>query len=128
MGESETGYINLIRATSLRRLHGFYAYGWGDNELLISSVTTGQGEGLFELSSRDIILFKRHPEAISARNLLRCRVTDIFESGPRMGVEMDCGGERLIAEVVEKAVNELDITTGQEIFAAIKASAFRRLA
>jgi len=127
MGENEIGYINLIRVIGSRRLNGLYAYKWGKQELLISSGNE-QEEGLFELSSREIILFKRHPEAISARNLLQCRVTDIFESGRRIGVEMDCGGERLIAEVVKEAASELSITKGGEIYAAIKASVFRRLA
>jgi molybdate transport system ATP-binding protein len=127
MGENEIGYINLIRVIGSRRLNGLYAYKWGKQELLISS-GNDQEEGLFELSSREIILFKRHPEAISARNLLQCRVTDIFESGRRIGVEMDCCGERLIAEVVREAASELSITKGGEIYAAIKASAFRRLA
>jgi molybdate transport system ATP-binding protein len=126
MGENDTGYINLIRVMKPRRLDGLCAYKWGEQELLISSGNE-QEEGLFELSSREIILFKRHPEAISARNLLKCRVIDIFETGRRMGVEMICGGERLIAEVVKEAANELSIKKGGEIYAAIKASAFRRL-
>ena len=84
-------------------------------------------EALFELSSTDIILFKRHPEAISARNLLKCRVTDIFETGFRLGVELECGGERLIAEIVRQAAEDLEIIKGNEIYAAIKATAFKRL-
>lgn len=63
-------------------------------------LTTGgddAGEGLCELSSRDIILCKRHPEAVSARNLLPCTVTETFSSGNMVGVELDCGGERLLA-------------------------------
>jgi molybdate transport system ATP-binding protein len=126
MGENDIGYINLIRVVRARRLDGLYAYKWGGQELLISS-GNDQEEGLFELSSREIILFKRHPEAISARNLLKCRVAEIFETGRRIGVEMDCGGERLIAEVVKEAAKELSVTKGGEIYAAIKASAFRRL-
>jgi len=42
-------------------------------------------------------------------------------------VELDCAGNTLIAEVVQDAVNELSITTGSTIYAAIKASAFRML-
>jgi molybdate transport system ATP-binding protein len=92
-------------------------------------ISTGSDlpETFFELPATDIILFKRHPEAISARNLLKCRVTDVFETGHRLGVELDCSGERLVAEVVRQAVQELGITTGSEVYAAIKATAFRRL-
>ncbi len=77
-----------------------------------------------ELSSKDIILFKQHPEAISARNLLQCSVRSLFSSGRKIGVELDCAGNTLIAEVVQDAVNELGITPGSTIYAAIKASHF----
>jgi molybdate transport system ATP-binding protein len=126
MGESDSGYINLMSLDHPQAVDGLSAYGWGGQRLFISG-RTDRDEGLFELSSRDIILFKRHPEAISARNLLRCMVTDIFETGARVGVVMDCGGASLIAEVVREAARELSITKGGEIYAAIKATAFRRL-
>ena len=84
--------------------------------------------GLFELSSKDIILFKRHPEAISARNLLACTVVSLFESGSRTGVELAVGQGRLIAEIVPAAAQDLNIVPGSQLYAAIKASAFRKLA
>ncbi len=127
MGQSPVGYINLIRVSHPRRLDGLFAYRWGNGELFISA-GNDRDEALFELSSKDIILFKQHPEAISARNLLSCKVLNTFFSGNRVGVELECGGERLMAEVVEQAARELEITVGCELYAAIKASAFRRLA
>jgi molybdate transport system ATP-binding protein len=42
-------------------------------------------------------------------------------------VELDCSGNALIAEVVQDAVDELGITPGSTIYAAVKASAFRML-
>jgi molybdate transport system ATP-binding protein len=126
MGKSTVGYINLLRLTSPRQLHGLYSYRWGDGELLISN-GGNEPEALFELSSKDIILFKRHPEAISARNLLKSTVLNTFTSGNKVGIELLTGGERLIAEVVGDAVEELGITAGCELYAAVKASAFRRL-
>jgi molybdate transport system ATP-binding protein len=42
-------------------------------------------------------------------------------------VELDCGNGRLVAEVAAEAARELDLTVGSEVFAAVKASAFRRL-
>ncbi len=47
--------------------------------------------------------------------------------GRKIGVELECAGNTLIAEVVQDAVDELGITPGSTIFAAIKASAFRML-
>lgn len=126
MGVSQVGYINLLKLKNPRKVGGLNAFGWGGGELLISAGKSSQ-VSLFELSSRDIILFKKHPEAISARNLLKCRVAGLFEAGNRYGVELVCGGERMIAEVVRQAVDDLAIREGSEIYAAVKASAFREL-
>ncbi|OPY74550.1 MAG: Sulfate/thiosulfate import ATP-binding protein CysA [Syntrophorhabdus sp. PtaU1.Bin058] len=121
-----TGYTNLLRLTAPRRINNLYAYHWGDQELFVSGGSS-LAETLFEVSSTDIILFKRHPEAISARNLLKGTVVDIFNTGTRIGVELKCGDGRLIAEIVKEAVDELELSKGVEIYAAIKAVAFRHL-
>jgi len=126
MGQSPVGYINLLRLAHPRRVDGMSAYAWGGTELLISAANE-RPEALFELSSKDIILIKQHPDAISARNLLDCIVADTFRSGNKVGVELACGGGRLVAEVVQEAARDLGIETGSRLFAAIKASAFRRL-
>lgn len=126
MGLSPVGYINLLRLTRPRRVDGMCAYAWGGTELLISA-GSDRPEALFELSSKDIILIKEHPGAISARNLLDCTVSGTFRSGNKVGVELACGDGRLVAEVVQEAASELCIEKGSRLFAAIKASAFRLL-
>ena len=126
MGSSPVGYINLLKVKTPRRVEGLFAYSWGNRELLISA-GDDQAEALFELSSKDIILCKRHPEAISARNLIACTVANTFVSGNRIGVELACGDQLMVAEVVESAAEELGIRSGSELFAVIKAVAFRRL-
>lgn len=126
MGDTMAGYTNLLKLRRPRRLNGLYAYSWGDNELFISG-GNGPDEALYELPAADIILFKRHPEAVSARNLLQCRVAEIFKAGGRIGIGLECGGERLVAVVTQEAVRELEIEEGMEIYAAVKAAAFRQL-
>jgi molybdate transport system ATP-binding protein len=126
MEQSRVGYINLLRLSAPRRVDGLSAYRWGSGELLISA-GNDEPEALFELSSRDIILFKRHPEAISARNLFRGIVVSTFAVGNRAGVELACGDQKLVAEVAEQAVKELGISAGSELYIGIKSSAFRRL-
>jgi molybdate transport system ATP-binding protein len=126
MGVSPVGYINLLRLGHPSPSAGLFAYPWGASQLLLS-VDSDRDNSMAELSSKDIILFKQHPEAISARNLLQCRVISLFSSGRKIGVEMGCCGNTLIAEVVQDAVNELDITPGSTIYAAVKASAFRMI-
>ncbi len=124
--KDSAGYINLLRLQNPRRIDGMYAYRWGGQNVLISD-GSDTDEALFQILSTDIILFKRHPEATSARNLLKCRVKNVFQTGHRLGVELDCGGEKLIAEIVKESAEELGVREGAEIFAAMKAVAFRRL-
>ena len=119
-------YINLLHLKSPRRIDGMHAYRWGDGELFISG-RGDLGEALFELPSTDIILFKNHPGAISARNLLKSRVIELSEAGSRVNVGLQCGTEKLVAVVVHEAVEELEIKEGMEIYAAIKATAFKQL-
>jgi molybdate transport system ATP-binding protein len=126
MGPSPVGYINLLRLAHPRGMEGMSAYAWGGTELFISA-ESNRPEALFELSSKDIILIKQHPDAISARNLLDCTVSGTFRSGNKVGVELACGDGRLVAEVVPEAARELGIEKGSRLFAAIKASAFRLL-
>lgn len=126
MGSSQVGYINLIPLENSRKVGDLHAYPWGGQELVLS--VPGEGAaGMFELSSKDITLFKRHPEASSARNLLHCRVIRLFGAGNRVGVEMECGGQPLISQVVGEALDDLGLAPGRELVAVIKASAFRRL-
>jgi molybdate transport system ATP-binding protein len=126
MGQSPVGYINLLRLGAPTPYAGLFSYPWGDSRLLLSAATD-RCESTAELSSKDIILFKQHPEAISARNLLKCSVLSLFSSGRKIGVELECSGSTLIAEVVQDAVSELGITPGTTVYAAVKASAFRML-
>lgn len=126
MGTSPVGYINLLKLGRPSPEAGLFAYPWGITRLLLS-LGSDRAESMAELSSRDIILFKQHPEAISARNLLQCSVRSLFGSDGKVGVELDCAGNTLIAEVVQDAVSELNITQGSTVYAAVKASAFRML-
>ena len=126
MGQNQAGYINLMELGCPSESAGLFAYPWGTGQLLLSA-GSDRDKSMAELSSKDIILFKQHPEAISARNLLECSVSSLFRSGRKIGVELECAGNTLIAEVVQDAVNELNITPGSTLYAAVKASAFRIL-
>lgn len=126
LSASQVGYINLLTVGRPSMAGSLYAYPWGASRLFISA-DSGRDEAMAELSSKDIMLFKQHPEATSARNLLHCSVRSLFSSGSKIGVELDCAGNTLIAEIVQDAVNELGIEPGSTIYAAVKASAFRML-
>jgi len=127
MGTSQVGFINLLRLADPSRSDGLLLYRWGDAILQLSGDPHERGETLYELSSRDIILCRQHPEAISARNLLKGTVVRTIPAGRKVGVALDFGGRELIAEIVHDAATELAIEPGSTLYAVIKASAFRRL-
>ena len=59
---------------------------------------------------------------VSARNQLPARVTGITRGEAIANVELDVGGQRLVASITVEAVNQLGIAEGNEVFAVIKAS------
>ena len=122
-----SGYKNLLELHDPREVGTMLGYRWGEVELLLTD-HPGPGAGIFELCSRDILLCRQHPTAISARNLLQVIIEELIPQQGYVGVRLNCGGNQLIAQVVREAAAELDLHPGQHIYAAIKASAFRRLA
>ena len=120
------GYFNHLTLSAPREVGDLLGYRWGENELLLTSHENLQ-EGVFELSSQDILLCKKNPHAMSARNLLVGTITGIIPQGGSVGLELNCRGEKLLAQVVREAAVELDLDVGKTVYAAIKASAFRRL-
>jgi molybdate transport system ATP-binding protein len=127
LGTSRVGYINLLPLVGAGPCEDLWNFRWGQTPLVLTEPGEEGRESLFELSSKDVTLFKRHPEASSARNMLEGRVRELFQVGNRVGVELDCGGRTLVAQVVGDAARELDLRVGSQVVAVIKASAFRRL-
>lgn len=126
MTGSRQGYLNHLQLSEPREVGSLIGYRWGENELLLSDHKDPQ-PGLFELSSKDVLLFKNHPHALSARNLLRATISELIPQGGSVGVKLSCGGQQFIAQVVREAALELEMAIGMPLYAAIKASAFRRL-
>jgi molybdate transport system ATP-binding protein len=123
---SRQGYVNLLRLGRPKPQGDLWTYQWGDVRLVLTEEGGGE-ENIVELDAREILLFKRHPEATSARNLVPCTVRKIFTAGNRVRVELQCGGQQLIAQVVPEAIRELGLREGGAVVAVIKASAFRQL-
>jgi molybdopterin-binding protein len=59
---------------------------------------------------------------ISARNQLAGTVSSITEGAAIANVELDVGGNRVVASVTVEAVRELGLSQGSEVVAVIKAS------
>lgn len=59
---------------------------------------------------------------VSARNQLAGTVTSINRGAAIANVEIDVGGQRLVASVTVEAIDELGITEGTSVTAVVKAS------
>ena len=59
---------------------------------------------------------------LSARNQIQGRVTEITKGEATANVEIDAGGQRLVASITVEAADELELAEGTEVTAIIKAS------
>lgn len=59
---------------------------------------------------------------ISARNVIRGRVTEVTRGQATANVKIDIGGTTLTASITVEAVNDLKLATGDQVYAVIKAS------
>ena len=126
LGTGGRGYTNLLDLETPKDLGDLFSCQWGEVTLMLVKTENTAG-GQFSLGGRDILLFKKHPEATSARNMLACTVRKTYQTDWLVGVELDCMGNTLIAEIVPQSVEELNIKPGTDVIAVIKASAFQRL-
>jgi molybdopterin-binding protein len=59
---------------------------------------------------------------ISARNQIKGTVTRVTKGEAIANVELDAGGQRLVASITVEAAEELGLAEGTEVTAIIKAS------
>ncbi|MCB2174039.1 molybdenum ABC transporter ATP-binding protein [bacterium] len=124
---ADRGYSNFLDLESRHDCGNLLTYRWGENLLTVVKTANAPEAATFSLNARDIVLFKRHPEASSARNILVATVRSTHLTDWLVRVELDCSGRTLIAEIVPQSMQELGIRTGSEIVAVFKASALNRL-
>ena len=59
---------------------------------------------------------------LSARNQIKATVTSVSQGEAIANIEMDAGGQRLVASITVEAARELGLEEGREVTALIKAS------
>ena len=78
--------------------------------------------------AREVALAVGDPGLLSIRNRLAATVTDIaIGPGAAVEVQLDAGGQMLVARITRDAAMALDIAVGQPVVALIKSAAFDRL-
>jgi molybdopterin-binding protein len=85
---------------------------------------------LLSVRPEDVTLFESTSElpTSSARNCLRCAVTDVSHRGPTVRVVVESGGVRLAALVSRASARELALAPGATVVALFKATATRAVA
>jgi molybdate transport system ATP-binding protein len=70
-----------------------------------------------------VILSRKRPTGLSSVNILPVTVKSIRTGdGPGAAINLDVAGDQLLARVTARAVQDLDLATGLDCFAVIKAT------
>ena len=94
----------------------------GDIEISTRRQNRNRGDNVVvSLGASQIILAASYPENISARNIVKSRVTEVWLSGGMVFAEVDAG-PKFIVEITENAMNELRISVGSDVFLVFKSS------
>jgi molybdate transport system ATP-binding protein len=94
----------------------------GDVEIATRHQNKNPGESVVvSLGANQIILAGTEPENLSARNILKGVVTEVWSERGKVFTEVDVG-QKFIVELTETALNELGIITGNEVFLVFKSS------
>ena len=59
---------------------------------------------------------------LSTRNQIKATVTSVSQGEAIANVEMDAGGQRLVASITVEAIHDLGLAEGSRVTAVIKAS------
>lgn len=73
------------------------------------------------LGANEIILAGSQPENLSARNIIKGSVVEVWSSQGKVFTEVDAG-QKFIVELTENAMNELGIVVGNNVFLVFKSS------
>jgi molybdate transport system ATP-binding protein len=77
------------------------------------------------IRARDVTLATMRPEHLSAQNILAGQIAAIGRiEGPVVDVEVDCGGDAIIAQVTRRATEMLRLHVGMPVFAVVKSITF----
>lgn len=87
--------------------------------------TPGQRQRLF-IRANDIMVATRKPEGLSALNILEGRVTTLSENpGGGIDVSIQCGGAAITALITRQSARRLNLGSGDQAFAIIKAMSLK---
>jgi molybdate transport system ATP-binding protein len=94
----------------------------GDVEISTRHQNKNPGENVvISLGANQIILAATLPTNLSARNILKGSVTEIWSNQGKVFTEVDIG-QKFIVELTENALNDLGVAVGNDVFLVFKSS------
>ena len=94
----------------------------GDIEISTRRQNRNPGDSVVvSLGASQIILAASRPVNLSARNIVKGMVVEVWSSGGMVFTEIDAG-PKFIVEITENAMSELGITVGNDVFLVFKSS------
>ena len=96
--------------------------------LLLPGVEAAPGTRLrIRVEAQDVIVSRTRPEGLSALNILPATVTQMKPGqGPGVIVQLDVGGDRILARLTRRSADALDLAPGAACFAIVKSVAVAR--
>ncbi len=103
----------------------------GGNTILKSVVTNESveemelsvGESIYAIIKAPFVMVaKEKPSMISTRNIIETKVTDVKNGIVNSELKLSMGDQTLTAVITEDAVEDLEFTVGETVYALIKAN------
>jgi len=120
-GAPSYGAVIDTRIGEHRDGEGLSILGFSGGELIVPRLRRPLGQRLrVRIRAEDVMLALEEPRAISANNVLRCRVTGIKETGTHADVQLACGAALLVARITRASAKRLGLKAGVEAYAIAK--------
>ncbi|WP_299623700.1 molybdenum ABC transporter ATP-binding protein [uncultured Tateyamaria sp.] len=129
LGVREAGAVLRAHVTE-HGLDGLSTLRVAAGEVQLMGVQAAVGAEIrLRVLAQDVLLSLDRPTGLSAQNILPVTIAAIREGdGPGAAIALDAGGDTLLARVTSRAVTSMGLTTGQNLFAIIKATSVAQTA
>jgi molybdate transport system ATP-binding protein len=125
-GRYEAGSVLDTRVAAHHSEDQLTTLAFDGGELIVPHLDASIGERVrARIRARDVSLSIQKPKGISILNVLSARVTAIDEeTGPIVDLQLTVGSATLVARITRRSFQQLGISTGQELYALVKAVSF----
>lgn len=107
---------------------GLTEFAAAGGRLLLPRVAAEPGRRIaVRIHAQDVILSRTRPEGLSALNILSGEVAAVHRGeGPGVIVQLNCGGERILARLTRRSAEALGLAPGAPCYAIVKSVAVAR--